>query len=120
MIEALGVDYIKTARAKGVKGEDCYLFPCVPQCANSHIVTLVVGWFIGIFSGSIIIESLFGLKGMGNLMISSLRTADFDVIILIQVFYVFISLLGHVIHRPGIWIRLIPDPYKQVNGGQKK
>lgn len=34
---------------------------------------------------------------MGNLMISSLRTADFDVIILIQVFYVFISLLGNLI-----------------------
>lgn len=96
MIEALSMDCIKTARAKGVK-EKTVIYSHAFRNALIPIVTLVVGWFIGIFSGSIIIESLFGLKGMGNLMISSLRTADFDVIILIQVFYVFISLLGNLI-----------------------
>ena len=90
------MDCIKTARAKGVK-EKTVIYSHAFRNALIPIVTLVVGWFIGIFSGSIIIESLFGLKGMGNLMISSLRTADFDVIILIQVFYVFISLLGNLI-----------------------
>ena len=58
------------------------------------IVTLVVGWFLGIFSGSIMIEQIFGWNGMGKLMITALRTADYDVVLLMQMFYVVISLLG--------------------------
>ena len=60
-------------------------------------MTLVVGWFLGIFSGSVMIEQMFALNGMGDLMISSLRTADFDVIILLQMFYVLLSLLGNLL-----------------------
>ena len=40
---------------------------------------------------------MFALNGMGNLMITSLQTQDFDVIILLQMFYVIISLLGNLI-----------------------
>ena len=56
-----------------------------------------MGWFLGIFSGSVVIEQMFALNGMGDLMISSLRTADFDVIMLLQMFYVMLSLLGNLI-----------------------
>ena len=57
----------------------------------------MVGWFLGIFSGSVVIEQMFALNGMGDLMISSLRTADFDVIMLLQMFYVMLSLMGNLI-----------------------
>ena len=40
---------------------------------------------------------MFALNGMGDLMISSLRTVDFDVIMLLQMFYVMLSLLGNLI-----------------------
>jgi peptide/nickel transport system permease protein len=45
----------------------------------------------------VVIEQMFALNGMGDLMISSLRTADFDVIMLLQMFYVMLSLLGNLI-----------------------
>ena len=61
------------------------------------IVTLVVGWFLGIFGGSLMFENIFGINGMGKLMIQSLRTADSDVIVLLQMFYVFVSLIGNLI-----------------------
>ena len=96
MIEALSMDCIKTARAKGLK-EKTVIYSHAFRNALIPIVTLVVGWFLSIFSGSIVIESLFGIHGMGKLMISSLRTADFDVVILMQLFYVAISLLGNLI-----------------------
>ena len=96
MIEALSMDCIKTARAKGLR-EKTVIYSHAFRNALIPIVTLVVGWFLGIFSGSIVIESLFGLNGMGKLMITSLRSADFDVIILLQLFYVAISLLGNLI-----------------------
>ena len=40
---------------------------------------------------------LTGINGMGKLMIVSLRTQDFDVVILMQLFYVAISLIGNLI-----------------------
>ncbi len=96
MIDALSMDCIKTARAKGLR-ERIVIFSHAWRNALIPIVTLVVGWFLGIFSGSLMIEQMFGLNGMGDLMISSLRNSDYDVIMLLQVFYVTISLLGNLI-----------------------
>ena len=96
MVEALSMDCIKTARAKGLR-EKTVIYSHAFRNALIPIVTLVVGWFIGIFAGSIVIENLFAINGMGKLMFTSLKTADFDVIILIQLFYVAISLLGNLI-----------------------
>ena len=96
MIDALSMDCIRTARAKGVK-EKTVIYSHAWRNALIPIVTLVVGWFLGIFGGSLIFENMFGINGMGKLMIQSLRTADTDVIILLQLFYVALSLLGNLI-----------------------
>ena len=48
-------------------------------------------------AGSLIFEDMFGLNGMGKLMISSLRTSDYDVTILMQLFYVVVALLGNLV-----------------------
>ena len=96
MIEALSMDCIKTARAKGLK-EKTVIYSHAFRNALIPIITLVIGWFIGIFAGSIVLESIFGLHGMGKLMIQSLRTADFDVVILMQLFYVAMSLIGNLV-----------------------
>ena len=96
MIDALGMDCIRTARAKGVK-EKVVVYSHAWRNALIPIVTLVVGWFLGIFGGSLMFEDIFGLNGMGKLMIQSLRTADSDVIVLLQMFYVFVALIGNLI-----------------------
>ena len=96
MIDALGMDCIRTARAKGVK-EKVVIYSHAWRNALIPIVTLVVGWFLGIFGGSLMFEQVFGINGMGKLMIQALRTADSDVIVLLQMFYVFVALLGNLI-----------------------
>ncbi len=96
MIEALSMDCIKTARAKGLR-ERAVIYSHAWRNALIPIVTLVVGWFLGIFAGSLVIEDMFALNGMGKLMITSLRVADYDVVLLMQMFYVFMSLLGTLI-----------------------
>ena len=96
MIEALSLDCIKTARAKGLK-EKAVIYSHAWRNALIPVVTLVVGWFLGIFGGSLVIESMFALSGMGRLMIQSLRTADYDVVLLMQMFYVAMALLGNLI-----------------------
>lgn len=96
MIESLSMDCIKTARAKGLR-EQVVIYSHAWRNALIPIVTLVVGWFLGIFSGSLVIEQMFAINGMGKLMISSLRTADYDVVLLMQMFYVGMSLLGNLV-----------------------
>ena len=96
MIEALSLDCIKTARAKGLK-EKAVIYSHAWRNALIPIVTLVVGWFLGIFGGSLVIESMFALNGMGRLMIQSLRTADYDVVLLMQMFYVAMALIGNLV-----------------------
>ena len=96
MIEALGMDCVRTARAKGLK-ERTVIYSHAWRNALIPVITLVVGWFLGIFSGSLVIEQMFGLNGMGKLLIDSLRAKDFDVVIFLQLFYVTLSLLGNLI-----------------------
>lgn len=96
MIEALSLDCIKTARAKGLR-EKVVIYSHAWRNALIPIVTLVIGWFLGIFSGSLVIENLFALHGMGKLMITSLKTQDMDVVMLVQLFYVMLSLVGNLV-----------------------
>lgn len=96
MIEALSMDCIRTARAKGLK-EKTVIYSHAFRNALIPIVTLVVGWFLSIFSGSLVVESIFGLNGMGKLMIAALRPIDMDLMIFLQMFYVMLSLLGNLV-----------------------
>lgn len=96
MIEALSMDCIRTARAKGLK-ERTVIFSHAFRNALIPIVTLVIGWFLGIFSGSLMVESIFGLNGVGKLLISSLKTGDYEVVLCLQMFYVLIALLGNMV-----------------------
>ncbi len=96
MIEALSLDCIKTARAKGLR-EKVVIYSHAWRNALIPIVTLVIGWFLGIFSGSLVIENLFALNGMGKLMITSLQTQDMEVVMLVQLFYVILSLVGNLV-----------------------
>ena len=96
MTEALSLDCIRTARAKGLR-EKTVIYSHAFRNALIPIITLVIGWFIGIFSGSIVIENIFGLNGVGRLYILSLNNKDFEVVLLLQMFYVIIGLMGNLI-----------------------
>jgi peptide/nickel transport system permease protein len=96
MTEALSMDCIRTARAKGLR-EKVVVYSHAWRNALVPIVTLVIGWFLGIFSGSIMIENIFALNGMGKVYIEALNTKDFEVVLLLQMFYVIVGLLGNLI-----------------------
>lgn len=96
MIEALSMDCIKTARAKGLT-EKVTIYSHAWRNALIPIVTLVVGWFLGIFSGSVVIENIFAINGMGRIMITALNNNDNDLIMFLQTFYVIMALLGNLI-----------------------
>ena len=111
MTEALSMDCIRTARAKGLR-EKVVVYSHAFRNALIPIITLVIGWFLGIFSGSIMIENIFGLNGMGRVYIESLNAKDFEVVLLLQMFYVIIGLLGNLVIDIAYGIA---DPRVRVN-----
>ena len=96
MISSLSMDYIKTARAKGLS-EKTVIFSHAWRNALLPVVTLLIGWILSIFYGSIVVESMFGLNGMGNTFITALRNQDWSVGLGIQMFYVLLALGSNLI-----------------------
>lgn len=96
MTEALTMDCIRTARAKGLR-EKIVIYSHAWRNALIPIITLIIGWFIGIFSGSLMIENIFALNGMGKIYITCLNANDYEVVLILQMFYVSLALLGNLI-----------------------
>ena len=96
MIDALGMDYIRTARAKGLK-EKVVIYSHAWRNALLPVVTSIIGWFISIFSGSVIVETTFSLNGMGKLYWTGLNNLDFELVLAIQMFYTVVALMGSLI-----------------------
>lgn len=96
MIEALRMDYIRTARAKGLK-EKVVIYSHAWRNALLPVITLIIGWVMSVFSGSLVIESLFNLNGMGKFYIAALTNQDYNVALAVQLFYMLIALAGNLI-----------------------
>ncbi len=95
MIDVLRMDYIRTARSKGLR-EKVVIYSHAFRNALIPVVTILTGWFIGIFSGSIVIESIFAWNGLGNLLITSLRQQDYFVVLAMNMFYIILALLANL------------------------
>ena len=96
MIEALNMDCIRTARAKGLR-EKVVIYSHAFRNALLPIITLIIGWFLGIFSGSLMIENIFSLNGIGKVYYDALQGSDNEVILALQMFYICISLFGNLL-----------------------
>lgn len=96
MIDALRMDYIRTARAKGLK-EKVVIYSHAWRNALLSVITLIIGWFMSIFMGSIIIESIFQLNGIGKMYYVGLMNQDYDLALAIQMLYCIITLISNLI-----------------------
>ncbi len=96
MLEVLGLDYVRTARAKGVSN-----FKVVMKHAFSNallpIVTIAGLQLGGVLSGAVLTETIFGLAGVGLSMFEAITARDFPIIqglvIVIAIIYVTFNLL---------------------------
>ncbi|MEJ2665549.1 MAG: ABC transporter permease [Deinococcales bacterium] len=79
MLEVLDQDYIRTARAKGLAGRRVVLVHALRN-ALVTIVTIFGLSLTNVFIGSIIIEQVFALPGMGRLVLSAIGARDFPLL----------------------------------------
>ena len=96
MIDVLRMDYIKTARAKGLR-EKTVIYVHAFRNALIPVVTIATAWVVSLFGGSIVIESVFLWPGLGKMLIDGLMQRDFSIVLTMQMFYVVLSLAGNVI-----------------------
>jgi peptide/nickel transport system permease protein len=78
-LEEMGKDYVRTARAKGLS-ENVVLFRHVLKNAMIPILTGVVVVIPLLFMGSLIVESFFGIPGLGSYTIDAIQAQDFAVV----------------------------------------
>jgi peptide/nickel transport system permease protein len=96
MLEVLRQDYVRTARAKGLR-ERVVLSKHALKNAMLPVITLLglqLGFLLG---GTVVIESLFGLPGLGTLLLNSVITKDFPLIQGLVLFFAAIIILINLI-----------------------
>jgi peptide/nickel transport system permease protein len=79
MLEVLRHDYIRTARAKGVSQQSVLLHHALKN-ALIPVITVLGLQIIGLMGGSVIIESIFNLQGVGSFFINSITFRDYPTV----------------------------------------
>lgn len=101
MLEVLREDYVRTARAKGLR-ERLVIGRHALKNAVLPVVT-VAGWQFGrMLGGTVIIEAIFGLPGIGRILIESIHHRDYPVIqallLLMAVAFLFMNLMVDLVY----------------------
>jgi peptide/nickel transport system permease protein len=96
MLETLSMDYIRTAKAKGLSFSKVIWSHALKNSLNP-VVSSISGWFASLMAGVIFIEFIFGWKGLGYVMVNALNSYDVPLVlgsvITISVIFVAVNLL---------------------------
>ncbi|MDD4124770.1 MAG: ABC transporter permease [Eubacteriales bacterium] len=95
LTETLTSDYMLLARTKGLTRAQATTRHALRN-AMVPILPMIISSFIGILGGSMIIERIFSIPGVGQLYIQSINLLDYDVFMMDCVFYTFVSLLAGI------------------------
>jgi peptide/nickel transport system permease protein len=96
MLEALGLDYIRTARAKGVSDENVYWLHAFRN-ALFPVITIFASVFPALFTGSLVIETLFNFPGMGQKAQTAFLNQDLAILSAILLTAALFTILGNLI-----------------------
>ena len=96
LTETLTSDYMLLARTKGLTRAQATSRHALKN-AMVPILPMIIGTFIGILGGSMIIEQIFAIPGVGQLYIKSINLFDYDVFMADSIFYTFIGLLAGIL-----------------------
>lgn len=101
LLEAMSMDYVRTAKAKGLRP---WRVICVHALRNAlnPVVTAISGWFASLMAGAVFVEYVFDWKGIGVVVVDALEKYDFPVImgavLLIAVMLIIVNLIVDIIY----------------------
>ena len=96
MLDNLNQDYVRTARSKGLR-ENRVVITHVMRNSMIPVVTLIALQVPGIFAGAIITEQIFRINGLGQLLISSLQSADIPMVQTLTFIFAFLIVVFNLI-----------------------
>ncbi|MBR4503297.1 MAG: ABC transporter permease [Clostridia bacterium] len=94
--EVLTGDYMLLARTKGLTKAQAISRHALRN-AMVVILPMIIGEFIGILGGSMIIENIFGIPGIGNLYVNSINVRDYNFFMALNIFYTLIGLVSGIV-----------------------
>ncbi len=99
LLDVLGLDYIRTARAKGVN-ERSVVFRHAMRNAMLPLVTILGLQIAGLLGGAVLTETVFGLPGIGSMLVDSIFARDYPIVqsftLVIALIFVFVNLVVDV------------------------
>lgn len=111
LLEVLSQDYIRTAKAKGLRMKKIIMKHALKNSLNP-LITAISGWFASLMAGAVFIEYVFNWKGIGMIIVESLEKYDFPVImgsvLFVSLILVFINIFVDIIYA-------IIDPRVRIN-----
>ena len=96
MIDVLKMDFIRTARAKGLK-EKTVIFKHALRNAILPAITLLAFELPGLFSGAIITEQIFNWPGVGRIQLEAVNTRDYPVLMSFTLLLAILTILGNLL-----------------------
>ena len=96
LTEVLTSEFMLLARTKGLTRRQATIRHALKNCAVV-IVPMIFGQFIGIMSGSLIIEKIFTVPGVGQLYLEAVNAQDYNMFMLLTVFYTAVGLTAGII-----------------------
>nr|MBL8456605.1 ABC transporter permease [Zoogloeaceae bacterium] len=96
LLENLAADYARTARAKGVD-EETVLWRHVFRNSLLPLITVSAGLLPSLLAGSVIIESIFSIDGMGKLAVEAVQTRDRELVLSVTLISGLLTLAGYLL-----------------------
>lgn len=86
MLESLGSDYIMLAQSKGIYGP-ALIFRHVLRNALIPIITVLAPLIVDLMTGSLVVEKIFSIPGVGSLLVTAIQSNDYNVVIALSFIY---------------------------------
>lgn len=96
LTESLTSEYMLLARAKGLTKGQAVMRHALKN-AMVPILPTIIAMFVSILSGSLVIEKIFAVPGIGGLYVTSIQELDYNVFMAVSIFYTFIGLVANII-----------------------
>lgn len=102
MFDVIRQDYIRTARAKGVK-ERVVIYKHALRNALIPVITVVGLQFGALLGGTVLVESVFAINGLGRLIVDAIRMRDLPMlqggVLIASVIFVLVNLIVDILYR---------------------
>jgi len=93
MLEIIKQDYIRTARAKGLS-EKTVILKHAMRNSLIPIITILAGFLPALIGGSVIIETIFSIPGMGSLGFEAITGRDYPIVMAVFTISAVLTLVG--------------------------